>query len=58
MKPVAVVDEATLAVVRRFDTVEQAEDFIAELEKTEPEKVHGGGFGIDAPETLINRRPS
>ena len=51
-KPVAVVDTYASEVLERFDTVAEAEALIAELEKTEPEKVHAGGYGIDAPEEM------
>lgn len=52
-QPVAVVYEPELRVVDRLPTVGAAEAFIAELEKTEPEAVHAGLYGIDAPESHI-----
>lgn len=48
---VAIVDEEATngpQVIKRVSTVTEAELYIAELEKTQPEKVHRGGFGIDA----------
>lgn len=59
-KPVAVVDSeqtykdskgfTRLTVVKRCDTVAEAEAFVAEREKVEPDKVHRGAYGIDGPE--------
>lgn len=40
--------------IASFETVKDAEDYIAELEKSQPDKVHRGGFGIDAPEEKVN----
>ena len=54
-KRVAVVDNESgecIRVVRRFHTVVEAENFIALLSDTD--KVHRGGYGIDAPEAWIN----
>jgi hypothetical protein len=57
---VAVIDEeqtyvdghgrTRYVVVAVFATLAEAEDFVAELEKRDPEKVHRGGYGIDGPE--------
>ncbi len=33
-----------------FELVSEAEAFVAELEKTDPEGVHAGNYYIDAPE--------
>lgn len=54
MKNVHVVDEelAEPAIIASFDTVAQAEDYIAEL--PDLDKVERGGYGIDAPENKIN----
>lgn len=41
-------------IIHSFATVAECESKIAEIEKTEPEKVHRGGFGIDAPEAKVN----
>ena len=55
-KPVCVVDQAgdRPTVIKRFETIRQAEQFIETLEITMPEDVHAGRFGIDAPETMVN----
>ena len=37
-------------VVRRFNTIRQAERFITRLERRNPEGVHRGDYGIDASE--------
>jgi hypothetical protein len=56
-KPVCIVDEENNngpLVLKRFDTIAEAENWIAEQEKIDPDKVHRGGFGIDAPEEMLN----
>lgn len=50
VQAVAVIHEPTLRVVARFGTVAEAEAYIAELEKTQPDAVHRGEYGIDTPE--------
>lgn len=56
-KTVTVVDEEREVgngkqfVAARFGTVKEAEQWIANREKTEPEKVHRGGYGINYPES-------
>lgn len=53
---VAIVDEehdGGPKVVARTTTLREAENWIAEREKSEPEKVHRGGYGIDAPEEVV-----
>lgn len=54
--PVAIVDESggAIRVVGLFATVAEAEAWIADAEKREPEKVHRGDYGIDAPEEMVN----
>lgn len=39
-------------VLARVNTCAQAEDWIAEREKTDAEGVHRGDYGIDLPEHL------
>jgi hypothetical protein len=54
-----VVDEENhLATLGSFTSVAECEEHIAKLEVLDPDKVHRGGFGIDAPEhkTNPNRR--
>lgn len=47
---VAIVDEEAnpSRVIKRVATVKEAELHIETLKETQPEKVHRGGFGIDA----------
>ncbi len=45
-----VVDEWQLRNLGKFDTVKEAEDFIAWLEKIIPDDVHAGRFGVDCTE--------
>jgi hypothetical protein len=55
--PVALVDEESKpnpTVIGRFSTIDEAVEEINRLEKTQPEKVHRGGFGIDAPEEMLS----
>jgi len=55
--PVAVVDEesANPRVVKRFASVAQAEAWIASLKSLpNKKKVERGGYGIDAPEEMVN----
>ena len=49
---VVVVDEEARKNVKRFASIEAAEQWIAKQEKVEPEKVHRGGYGIDYPEDM------
>lgn len=55
-KPVAVVDNESsgkrIRVIRRFDTILEAETYVGAL--PDHKKVARGGYGIDAPEELIN----
>lgn len=57
--PVAVIDEESaskpgerLTVLKRFATIREAETWIGE--QPDKAKVQRGGYGIDAPETMIN----
>lgn len=52
--PVWVVDEESeeLKILKRFHTISEAEIFIANL--PDKAKVLRGGYGIDAPEELLN----
>lgn len=55
--PVVVVDEEAEGgprVIARCKTIKQAEDLIDAFSLIDPDKVYRGGFGIDAPENLIN----
>ena len=47
---VAVTKEGARRVIRWFNTIRQAERFIARLERRQPEVVHRGDYGIDASE--------
>lgn len=52
-------DETTLATLAELPTLEAAEAWIAEREKTDPAGVHAGNYGIDGPcpdpgETIVN----
>jgi hypothetical protein len=47
-KEVAVTKEGAKRVIRWFNTVRQAERFIGQLEKRNPEVVHSGVYWIDA----------
>lgn len=56
-KQVKVIDEEDNNgpfIIASFYTVKEAEDFIEEQNTIDPDKVHRGGFGIDAPEELVN----
>jgi hypothetical protein len=54
-KPVTIVHEPTLAILRECDTVQEAEQFIAqELMVSDPDGVVRGDYGIDAPEEMVN----
>ncbi len=44
------VDQANSIVVFRSATIQQAEDYIAILEKSNPAKVHAGVYSINYPE--------
>jgi hypothetical protein len=55
--PVCVVDEETKpnpTVINRFSTIEEATQWIEDQIRINPDKVHRGGYGIDAPEEMIN----
>lgn len=57
MKPVALIDEESKpnpTVIDRFNTIQEAVARIDEYEKTQPDKVYRGGFGIDAPEAMLS----
>lgn len=59
MKPVSVTynpdDKWSRDMVcHRCDTVQEAEDWIAEWCEVDPEGVEAGNYGINAPEELIN----
>lgn len=41
----------------RFATIGEAEHWIAEREKADPNGVRGGCYGIDAPEYKLNPTP-
>lgn len=41
-------------IIQRFSCIQQAEAAIAEMKKSNPAKVYRGGFGIDAPEDMLN----
>lgn len=54
-QPVAVVHEPTQKIEARFDTVGEAEAYIADtLHVLEPEAVERGDYGINAPEEMVN----
>jgi hypothetical protein len=61
-KPVAVTyaphGAKSQKVIARFNTVVEAESFIADLADDEATKqsVERGDYGIDAPETMVNPR--
>lgn len=50
MPKISVVDERNGNIVGEYDTVKEAEAFIAQLERIIPDDVHSGRFGIDVPE--------
>lgn len=54
---VAIIDEEskTFKVIKRVETIQEAEAWIEEYTKIDPDKVYRGGFGIDAPEYMINK---
>ena len=49
-KEVAVTKEGAKRVIRRFNTVRQAERFIAKLWESNPKLVESGAYGVDASE--------
>lgn len=53
-KQVAVVDNDTFKVIARLATIAEAEAFVHGLSINDPAKVYRGGYGIDAPEEMIN----
>lgn len=48
--PVSVLTETAEQVAGPFVSVQQAEDWIMEREKVEPDAIHAGKYGINAPE--------
>lgn len=62
LKPVAVTLEIPGAkpgeigqeVVARFDTIAEAEDYLATSAAIDPDRLEAGDYGIDAPEEMIN----
>lgn len=48
-KPYSVGKTDCSGEVWRFDTLEEAETKIAELEKQDPDFVHAGGYFLDGP---------
>lgn len=55
-KPVALIDEETKpnpTIIGRFHTIDEAVAWIDKEELVNPEKVHRGGYGIDAPESML-----
>lgn len=38
----------------RFDSIQEAEDWIATREKVDPDGVHAGFYSINAPEKMVN----
>lgn len=58
MKPVAVTLETQgqdeLEELARFNTIKEAEDFIAKDPSIDPVRREAGDYGIDAPEEMIN----
>jgi len=55
MKNVAVTHEQNgmEGVIAWFDIVPEAEHFIALRERTDPDGVEAGHYGIDAPEDVV-----
>jgi hypothetical protein len=56
MKQVSIVDEEskpTPTVIKKVSSIKEAEQWIAEQESIDPQKVHRGGYGIDAPESFL-----
>jgi hypothetical protein len=41
-------------ILYRCNTIKEAEDWIAEREKVDPDNVHAGHYGINAPEEMTN----
>lgn len=57
MKRVALIDEESKpnpTIIELFDSIIEAEQWIANYENIDASKVHRGGFGIDAPEEFFN----
>jgi len=58
MKPVSVTyNPCNLSrdrICHKTDSVQGAEDWIANREKSDPKGVHVGFYGISAPEEMIN----
>ena len=48
--PVNVIHEKTGKLMGEFDSIIEAEALIATIEKTDPEGVHAGHYGINATE--------
>ena len=58
-KPVAIVDEENpingkFQVIARFNTLGEAEEFLATSATICPYQLERGGYGIDAPESMVN----
>lgn len=54
---VSVIDEEAAGgpcVIARFETIRQAEYFLATSATIGPDQLKRGGYGIDAPETMVN----
>jgi len=49
-------NETKVRVLKRFNTVRQAEVFIGQCENADPTGVLRGDYGIDASEQYTNRR--
>lgn len=58
-KPVAIIDEENpidgkFPVISRHFTIEEAEQFLATSATIDPRQLARGGYGIDAPENMVN----
>ncbi len=56
MKKVAIIDEETKpnpTVIKRVDTIDEAVQWIDHQSKIDSDKVFRGGYGIDAPEEML-----
>jgi hypothetical protein len=50
LNPQAQPGEKASRTLKRFRTVRQAEKYIGEIQKRDPEGVYAGAYAIDAPE--------
>lgn len=59
-RPVAVTLEkdGEVTVIARFDTVEDAEDYLATSATIDLDLLDAGMYGVDAPETMVNPPPA